>query len=133
MGKRVLLCDDEVHILRAVEIKLSRAGHEVRCAGDGQEALEMIREECPDLLVTDCQMPRLDGFELVEQLRGDDSTRHLPVLMLTARGFEQSHRDAAEQWGILAILSKPFSPRDLLRRVNEVLEGEPADAPANPA
>lgn len=122
MPYRVLLCDDEIHILRAVEIKLARAGHEVECAADGEEAWECILANPPDLLVTDYQMPRLDGFELVERVRAHEPTRDMPVLMLTARGFEQIHRDLAVEHGILAILAKPFSPRELLQRVNEVLE-----------
>ena len=88
MPKQILLCDDEIHILRTAEIKLCRAGHEVRCANDGQEAWEAIQQECPDLLITDCQMPRMDGFELVEKVRADERSRHLPILMLTAKGFE---------------------------------------------
>jgi DNA-binding response OmpR family regulator len=122
MSKRVLLCDDEVHILRAAEIKLKRAGLDVRCASDGEEGWTEIERECPDLLVTDCQMPYLDGFGLVERVRNHQATKHLPVIMLTAKGFEIGHRTATSRWGIIAILSKPFSPRELLRCVNEVLE-----------
>ena len=122
MTKRVLLCDDEIHILRAVEFKVSRAGYSVRCADDGQEAWELIQEECPDMLVTDCQMPRMDGFQLVEKIRDNEKTAHLPVVMLTAKGFEFTPSDVAEKWGVIAILSKPFSPRELLRCIDQVLE-----------
>ena len=65
MPKHVLLCDDDVHILRAAEFKFKRAGYEVRTAGDGQEGCELIEQQLPDLVVTDCQMPRLDGFGLI--------------------------------------------------------------------
>jgi len=122
MSKRILLCDDEVHILRAAEIKLKRAGHDVCCAGDGEEAWTEIQRQCPDLLITDCQMPYLDGFELVERVRSHEETKHIPVMMLTAKGFEIAHREATSRWGIIAILAKPFSPRELLRYVEEVLE-----------
>ena len=122
MSKRVLLCDDEIHILRAAEIKLKRAGFDVRCAGDGEEGWAEIQRECPDLLVTDCQMPYLDGFGLVERIRSHEETKHIPVLMLTAKGFEIGHSDATQRWGIIAILAKPFSPRELLKYVIEVLE-----------
>ncbi|KKK62978.1 hypothetical protein LCGC14_2998950, partial [marine sediment metagenome] len=61
MSKRVLLCDDEIHILRAAEFKLKRAGYEVQTAGDGQEGWEAIEAQKPDILITDCQMPRLGG------------------------------------------------------------------------
>jgi len=118
--KQLLLCDDEVHILRAAEFKFKRAGYEVRCAGDGQEGWEQIEQRLPDLVVTDLQMPRLDGFELVERIRQHEHTRHLPVIMLTAKGYELQHGDA-DQLGIVRILAKPFSPRELLQLVEETL------------
>jgi two-component system alkaline phosphatase synthesis response regulator PhoP len=122
MPKRILLCDDESHILRAAEFKLSRAGFEVRCAADGQQAWELIQQARPDLLVTDLQMPRLTGLELVGRLRADPATRDLPVLMLTAKGYEEVHTGAARQLDILRVLTKPFSPRELLQAVFETLE-----------
>ena len=121
MSQRILLCDDEVHIIRAAEIKLTRAGYDVECAYDGQEGWEAIQRQRPDILITDCQMPRLDGFGLVERVRQTPELIDLPILMLTAKGFEIAHRDAAEHWGIMAILAKPFSPRQLLKYVEEVL------------
>ena len=121
MSHRVLLCDDEVHIIRAAEIKLTRAGFDVECASDGQEGWEAIERQKPDIVVTDCQMPRLDGFGLVERIRQNPETANLPILMLTAKGFEIGHQDAAKDWGIMAILAKPFSPRQLLKYVEEAL------------
>ncbi len=67
MTKRILLCDDEIHILRAAEFKLKKAGYDVRIASDGQEAWEAIQRQKPDILITDCQMPRLDGLGLVAE------------------------------------------------------------------
>ena len=69
------------------------AGDEVRIAHDGQEAWEMIQEDLPDVLVTDVQMPRVDGFELSRRIRGNDATKDLPILMLTAKGFELEQQD----------------------------------------
>ena len=110
MTKRILLCDDEIHILRAAEFKLKRAGYDVRIAGDGQEAWEAIQQPKPDLLITDCQMPRLDGFGLVRTVRENPATADLPILMLTAKGFELSHEELAAKWNVLAVIAKPFSP-----------------------
>jgi DNA-binding response OmpR family regulator len=124
MPKRVLLCDDEIHILRAAEFKLKKAGYDVQIANDGQEAWEAIQARRPDMLVTDFQMPRLDGFGLVRRLREDPATADLPVLMLTAKGYELSHEELAANWKVLAVLAKPFSPRELLQYVAGVL-GEP--------
>lgn len=125
MPKRVLLCDDEIHILRAAEFKLKKAGYDVEIANDGQEAWEAIQVRKPDMLVTDFQMPRLDGFGLVRRLRDDPATADLPVLMLTAKGYELSHEELAANWKVLAVLAKPFSPRELLQYVAKVL-GEPS-------
>ena len=68
MSKRILLCDDEIHILRAAEFKFKRAGYEVVLAGDGEEGWERIQEQIPDIVITDCQMPRLSGLGLAERI-----------------------------------------------------------------
>jgi DNA-binding response OmpR family regulator len=128
MNKRILLCDDEIHILRAAEFKFKRAGYEVEIANDGQEAWEAIQRQTPDILITDCQMPRMDGFGLVQMVRGNSATADLPILMLTAKGFELSQRELTEKWNVLAVISKPFSPRELLQRVDSVLQGEAVES-----
>ena len=121
MTAKILLCDDEIHILRAAEFKLARAGFEVRCVTDGQEALEAIEQERPDILITDFQMPRLNGLELIERVRGNPQTSDLTVIVLTAKGFEVSPQEMAERWGVAAVLGKPFSPRELLRLVESAV------------
>ena len=121
MSKKVLLCDDEVHILRAAEIKVSQAGFEVRMTHDGQEAWDAILEDRPDVVVTDLQMPRVDGFELIRRIRDNPATKDLPILMLTAKGLELAHQEMAEKWGVAAVLAKPFSPRELVRLIDQVL------------
>jgi two-component system, OmpR family, alkaline phosphatase synthesis response regulator PhoP len=128
MSKKVLLCDDEIHILRAAELKVSRAGYEVRIARDGEEAWQMIQNDLPDLLVTDVQMPRVDGFELSRRIRGDAATRNLPILMLTAKGFELEQQEMIEKWGIVDIVPKPFSPRELVRLIDQIVGSARATA-----
>jgi DNA-binding response OmpR family regulator len=122
MAKKVLLCDDEFHILRPAQIKVSRAGYDVRCAHDGQQGWEMIQQELPDILVTDLQMPRLDGIGLARRIRENPATSHLPILMLTAKGFEEAHRQMAAEYGVLAVLPKPFSAGELVRHIGTILE-----------
>ena len=122
MSYKILLCDDEVHILRAAEFKLKRAGLDVRCACDGQEAWEMIQTDCPDAVVTDCQMPRMNGIQLAELVHTTPTTSHLPVIMLTAKGFELSHEELNAKYGITSVVAKPFSPRKLLERVESILQ-----------
>lgn len=129
MAHRILLCDDEIHILRAAQIKLVRAGFEVLCASDGQEAWDMILRERPDLLITDLSMPVMDGFELSRRVRENPDTNYLPVLMLTAKGFEATHQEMAEQCGVLAVLPKPFSSRELVRCIENVLACGSLDGP----
>jgi DNA-binding response OmpR family regulator len=125
MSACVLLCDDEIHILRASEFKFRRAGYEVICASDGQDAWEKIQERCPDIVISDCQMPRMDGFQLIAKLRENEATRDLPIMMLTAKGFEKDHLETAERLGVATVLPKPFSPRQLLETVEQLLAGQP--------
>ena len=120
MGKKILVADDESHILHVVSLKLRNAGFEVVTAHDGQEALELASSEKPDLLITDYHMPQLSGLELCQKLKQDPNTCKIPAIMLTARGYHLEPHDT-EQSGILRMLSKPFSPRHLLATVNEVL------------
>ena len=119
-AKKILVADDESHILNVVSLKLRNAGFEVVTASDGHEALELAQTERPDLLITDYHMPQLSGLELCQRLKQDPLTAKIPAIMLTARGYQLDAQDT-EQNGILRMLSKPFSPRHLLSTVNEVL------------
>jgi DNA-binding response OmpR family regulator len=123
MSHRILLCDDEIHILRVAEYKLTRAGYDVHCSNNGLEAWEEICRQKPDLLITDCQMPRLDGIGLCKKIRENPATSDLPIFMLTAKGFELSQQELNEQWSVLTIIYKPFSPRELLQQVDRVCKG----------
>jgi two-component system alkaline phosphatase synthesis response regulator PhoP len=118
--KKILVADDESHILHVVSLKLRNAGFNVLTARDGQEALEMAQQEQPDLIITDYHMPQLSGLELCQRLKQDPRTNGIPAIMLTARGYHLEPHDTQES-GILRMLSKPFSPRQLLTTVNEVL------------
>lgn len=127
MGRRILLCDDELHILKAAEFKFKRAGYDVVTAGDGEQGWEAIQQQLPDLVITDCQMPRMNGLQLAERVKNDPTTSHLPVIMLSAKGFELSNSELREQYGILALIAKPFSPRDLFERVENILNAREAE------
>lgn len=121
MSKRILVCDDDSHIVLAVQMKLSKAGFDVRAARDGQEAWEAAQAQVPDLVITDCQMPRMDGLELCRRLRGWRETSEVPVFMLTAKGMELDAATLHTEFGITRVMTKPFSPRDLLNAVQETL------------
>ena len=118
--KKILVADDETHILHVVSLKLRNAGFNVLTARDGQEALELAQQEQPDLIITDYHMPQLSGLELCQRLKQDPATSGIPAIMLTARGYHLEPYDT-QQSGILRMLSKPFSPRQLLTTVNEML------------
>ncbi len=119
-AKRILVADDESHILHVVSLKLRNAGFEVMTATDGEEALELVRSERPDLLITDFHMPHLSGLELCRKMQRRPETRDIPTILLTARGYELEPKDTLST-GICCMLSKPFSPRNLLNTVNQVL------------
>ncbi len=120
MAKKVLVVDDEVHIIQVVAIKLRNNGYEVISAGNGAEAYELACEKAPDIIITDFQMPIMTGLELVEKLRQNEVTKDTPVIMLTARGFG-IEEEKKEDLQIAEFLSKPFSSRELLRTIEDIL------------
>ncbi len=121
MSSRIVVADDESHITRAINMKLSKAGFDIETASDGQVAWEAIEREIPAMLITDYQMPRLDGLELCRRVRADEATKDLPILLLTAKGFELDEEKMRAEYGIRKIVVKPFSPRELLKIVHETL------------
>ena len=119
MGWKILVADDEVAIANVVAIKLRNAGLEVVVALDGQEAYEVALKERPDLMITDLQMPGMNGLELCARLAAE-IPGGVPTILLTAKGFELSP-DTTGTLPICRIMTKPFGPRDLLARVQEAL------------
>jgi two-component system, OmpR family, alkaline phosphatase synthesis response regulator PhoP len=127
MPGRILVCDDEPYIQHAVRMKLAKSGYEVEVAADGQAGLEAIQREMPALLITDLQMPRMDGLELCRVLRTNPETHNLPIIMLTAKGFEIDSSGVAKILRLSEVMFKPFSPRELLQSAEKAIaEGPPA-------
>ena len=121
-GRLVLVADDDDDILALVTAVLERSGHEVIAAHDGAEALALAHRRRPDLAVLDIAMPELDGLEVLRRLRMDTGTSDLPVVLLSARAQETGVvRGFAS--GASAYVRKPFSPRELIDRVTELLGG----------
>jgi two-component system alkaline phosphatase synthesis response regulator PhoP len=118
--KTVLVVDDEIHIVHVVAIKLRNNGFNVIDADNGAEALEMALRDKPDVIVTDYQMPIMTGLELVGNLRRNEETRDIPVIMLTARSFAIS-QEQQDELKISGCLSKPFSPKALLGMIEDIL------------
>ena len=122
----IVVADDDADILDLVSLTLERAGHVVHRARDGEEALELVRRECPDVVVLDIAMPRLDGFELTKRLRGDPETSDVRIVLLTAR-VQERDTEAGLEAGAHDYIRKPFSPQELQARVAALLE--PANQP----
>lgn len=122
MTKLILLCDDELPILRAVEFKLRKVGFSVKLAQNGEVAWAVIQEAAPDLIVSDYQMPILDGLELAKRVRENPATQHIPFILLTGKGFELDQEDLRARLGITRVLSKPFSPRELVEEATKILQ-----------
>ena len=120
LGERVLVVDDNAD-MRDYIGRLLRKRWTVDTAVDGREALEAIRQQKPDLVLTDVMMPGLDGFGLLREIRADAQLRHLPVVMLSARAGEEARVEGLES-GADDYLTKPFSARELMARINANLE-----------
>jgi two-component system alkaline phosphatase synthesis response regulator PhoP len=118
---KVLVVDDEIHIVQVVAIKLRNNGFDVITCENGAQALDLASNENPDIIVTDFQMPVMTGLELVENLRSRPATADIPVVLLTARDFAIEDGQK-ENLKISACVSKPFSPRELLQSIEEVLK-----------
>jgi two-component system alkaline phosphatase synthesis response regulator PhoP len=119
-GRKVLVVDDEIHIVHVVAVKLRNNGFEVISAGNGEEGFKLACEEKPDIIIADLKMPIMTGLEMVEKLRGCEQTKDIPVIVLTARGFDIED-DRKRDLRISEYLSKPFSPKKLLKDVEDIL------------
>jgi two-component system alkaline phosphatase synthesis response regulator PhoP len=128
MAGRILVVDDEAHILHVLSLKLRNAGYEVVTAVDGEDGFELAGQYLPDLVITDFQMPYMTGLELCRALAANDPTAHIPVLILTARGYALEDEDLGIG-NIKGVLSKPFSPRAVLQLVKETLSGQASNGP----
>jgi DNA-binding response OmpR family regulator len=116
----ILVADDDPDIRSLVTLRLERSGYEVVAAGDGEQAFAAALERAPDLALLDVMMPKLDGYELTQRLRREEATRHLPVILLTARVQETDIARGVEA-GADDYVKKPFSMSELRDRVQAVL------------
>jgi len=121
MTHKILIVDDEAHILQVLSLKLRNCGYDIATAIDGEDALYQVTSDPPDLIISDVQMPYMNGLEFAKALSSDSSTSHIPVVILTARGhtLEASDTDIPN---IRKVLSKPFSPRGIAELVATLLK-----------
>lgn len=120
MNKKVLIADDEQNIVISLEFLMKREGYEVSIAVDGEEAVQRIRAEQPDLVLLDVMMPKKSGFEVCQEVRADAALGKTRILMLTAKG-----RDTEMAKGLAlgadAYMTKPFSTKELVEKVRTML------------
>lgn len=120
--RKILVTDDERHIVRLIQVNLERAGYQVVTAFDGKEALKRVEADKPDLVVLDVMMPHMDGFEVLKRLQANAATRNIPVVMLTAKAQDV---DVFRGWssGVSAYLTKPFNPLELMTFIKRIFSG----------
>lgn len=127
----VLVVEDEPAVQDLIAVNLEHAGHRVLRAADAETALRLVKTELPDLLVIDWMLPGMSGVMLAKTLRGDERSRHLPIILLTARGAE-ADKIAGLEAGADDYVTKPFSPRELVARIRAVLRRRAPEASDEP-
>jgi CheY-like chemotaxis protein len=118
MSYKILVADDEPPIVRLMEFILARHGHEMLTAVNGEQALAMVREHAPDLVLLDIMMPRIDGYEVARTLRADPQFARMPIIMLSAKAQEEDIQRGMDV-GVDAYITKPFSPEHLVEVVQD--------------
>lgn len=118
---RVLIVEDEPHIVLSLEILLHRAGYETVSAADGEEAMELIRRTRPDVVLLDIMLPKRNGYEICRAVKSDAALASIPVIMLTAKGQEVEILKGLEL-GASAYIAKPFGNAEVLESVRAALE-----------
>lgn len=124
MTKKVLIVDDEPNIVISLEFLMKKEGYEVTVARDGQEAVERIQADRPDLVVLDVMMPKMNGFEVCETIRKDPGLNDIRILMLTAKGRE-AEVNKGLSLGADAYMPKPFSTHELVDKAKGLLDAMP--------
>jgi two-component system response regulator VicR len=120
--KLILCIEDEPEMIDLIRLILSRRGFEIRGANGGMEGLEMIRKEHPDLVLLDLMMPEMDGWEVYQQMKADEATKTIPVIVVTAKAQSIDKVLGLHIAKVDDYIAKPFSPQELLASVDKVLE-----------
>jgi CheY-like chemotaxis protein len=118
---RILVAEDERDIRELINFTLMFAGHTVTLAANGAEAVELVEQANPQLIMMDVRMPKLTGYEACRQIKTMEAYKNIPVIFLSAKGQDEEIQSGLDA-GATAYILKPFSPEDLTRRVNEILQ-----------
>lgn len=120
MSKKILVIDDDLHMVHIIGFKLKKVGYEVVTAHNGRDGYALACQHKPCLVVTDFQMPIMDGFEMAMKMNADPDTAEIPLIMLTARGHKIPPSELAKT-NIRTLMAKPFSALQLVENVAELL------------
>lgn len=131
-GKRILVVEDEKDILELIRYNLTKNGYQVLAAVSGEEALRLVRQNSPDLVVLDLMLPGIDGLDVCRDLKSDSQTAPIPIIMVTAKGDEADVVTGLEL-GAHDYVCKPFSPRVLVARIRACLRRGRDSAPPDDA
>jgi len=118
---KILIIDDEVQLIQMVQIRLEANGYDIVAAYAGEEGIEKVKSENPDLIILDIMMPKMDGFEVCKILKNDPQYSKIPIIFLSAKTQEEAMEIGKEK-GADAFLKKPFETPDLLAKIEELLE-----------
>jgi two-component system response regulator VicR len=122
LNTKVILCiEDEQEMIDLIRLILSRRGFEIQGANGGKEGLEMVRKNHPDLVLLDLMMPEMDGWEVYQQMKADESTKDIPVIVVTAKAQSIDKVLGLHIAKVDDYIAKPFSPQELLASVDTVL------------
>ena len=119
-GKKIVLADDEEFIVAAYKDGLEQAGYSVTVARDGAEALQAVKNVMPDLVLLDLIMPKLNGFEVLRAIKADDSTKHIPVIVLLNLSQPTDEAEARQTGALDAIVKADISLEDLTERIAKI-------------
>ncbi len=120
MSRKMLTVDDSPSVRKLVKFTLTAKVHQVSSAGDGLEALDLLKQEAFDAIILDINMPRMNGLEFLRTIKADDQYAGLPVIMLTTEGQDED-KDKAVALGATAYMVKPFKPTQLLMLLERIL------------
>ncbi len=125
--KRILIVDDQAHVIRIIKLVLERAGYAVESAPNGEKGLAIICNDPPDVVITDIDMPRMTGEQMCKIIHNEFAQRDFPIFVITSR-TERAHRDWSSQIPNLTFLEKPVSARELVATINAYFESKSAEA-----
>lgn len=121
MAKKILVVDDEEILLETIKAVLKHSGFDVVTARDGQECLDILKEQKPDLVLMDMMMPGISGRETTEMIRNNPKTKDLKIVFLTVARFSEVGKKTLEDLGVMDYITKPFDNADLVKRVKSLV------------